>query len=462
MARGRLTARWLALLELETRVERRNGSRPKVMFVAHNHPQIRPGGSEGYAFEIYEALRDAGDFEPMFVARSGPPYNITERHHEGRPFTLANRDPNQYLFYTDASGFDWLFGRSPHKSALTRFFSEFLLDHEPDIVHFHHTMFLGYDILRVTRNTLPNVPIVFTLHEYMPICHRDGQMVRTVTEQVCDGASPRRCHECFPDTGQGTFLMRERFIKSQLEVVDLFITPSRDALERYVAWGIPRSRIVHQPHGRPFSAPLPEADTNRPRDRFGFFGQLTAYKGANILLEAMSILGPDWPGRLWIHGANLEIAKPDWQERLRGLLEAAHGNVHVHGEYSRRDLPRLMERVDWVVVPSIWPETGPLTLLEAFQHERPVICSDIGGMAEKVIDGTNGLHFRRGNPHSLAAAMRHATETPGLWDRLRDGIPRVQNMEEHVERLAGHYRGLLHDLDREETPPLRRGVPQHA
>ena len=35
-------------------------------------------------------------------------------------------------------------------------------------------------------------------------------------------------------------------------------------------------------------------------------------------------------------------------------------------------------------------------------HGRPVICSDIGGMAEKVTDGVDGLHFRGGDPEDLA------------------------------------------------------------
>ena len=46
-----------------------------------------------------------------------------------------------------------------------------------------------------------------------------------------------------------------------------------------------------------------------------------------------------------------------------------------------------MASVDWVVVPSIWWENSPLVIQEAFGYGRPVICSDIGGMAEKVTDG---------------------------------------------------------------------------
>src|SRR4051794_6314677 len=156
-------------------------TRPKVLYVCHSHPDVRPGGAEGYALEVYERIRDAGEFDALFLARSGPPISIASRYHEGRPITQVNDDPNQYFFYTDLSDWDWVFGRSANKSALTRFYRQFLLDHRPDIVHFQHTVWLGYDILRVTRNTLPDAPIVCNIHEYLPICHRAGQMVRTGT-----------------------------------------------------------------------------------------------------------------------------------------------------------------------------------------------------------------------------------------------------------------------------------------
>jgi glycosyltransferase involved in cell wall biosynthesis len=206
---------------------------------------------------------------------------------------------------------------------------------------------------------------------------------------------------------------------------------------------------------------LPD-DHEEPRRRFGFFGQFTAYKGATVLLEAMSLLGEESGVRLWIHGANLEIASAEFQEELSGLLDQAHSNVRFVGQYRAEDLPKLMKRIDWVVVPSITHETGPLTLLEAFQLGRPVICSDIGGMAEKVTDEVNGLHFRRGDAHSLAATMRRAVETPGLWSQLRSGIPPVQTMDEHVDRMGAHYRELLDRRTGSEDKPTKAGALRYA
>ncbi|TOE31852.1 hypothetical protein CGJ44_25955, partial [Vibrio parahaemolyticus] len=56
----------------------------------------------------------------------------------------------------------------------------------------------------------------------------------------------------------------------------------------------------------------------------------------------------------------------------------------------------LLKDVDWVIVPSTWWENSPMVIQEAFNHGRPLIVSDIGGMAEKVAHDVNGLHFRTG------------------------------------------------------------------
>ena len=82
-----------------------------------------------------------------------------------------------------------------------------------------------------------------------------------------------------------------------------------------------------------------------------------------------------------------------------------------------------MREVDWTIVPSTWWENAPVVIQEAFHHGRPIIASDIGGMAEKVRDDIDGLHFHVGNPESLAEAMTRAIREPELWDRLRAGHP---------------------------------------
>src|SRR6202035_1225094 len=123
---------------------------------------------------------------------------------------------SEYFFYTRRDEFDLVLGTARRKGLYIDDWQRFLEVEQPDLVHFQHTLFLGYDMLRMTRRVLPHAPIVYTLHEFMPICHQNGKMirssaVRTMKGELCDHASPQRCHECFPRISAQSFLLRERF-----------------------------------------------------------------------------------------------------------------------------------------------------------------------------------------------------------------------------------------------------------
>lgn len=451
---------------------RARGPKKTVLFICHNHPSVRPGGAEAYALELHRHLRESGEFESVFLAKGGPPLSVAGRQHLGTCVAPVNGASGEYFLYTDGYDYDWTFGTIRHdKELYTKHLRGFLEAVRPDVVHLQHTMFLGYDVLREIKNTLPAAPIVYTLHEFMPICHRQGQMLRVPDDELCMEESPRRCHECYPDISPQTFFLRKRFIQSHLSLVDLFIAPSEFLAQRYVDWGIPPEKIRVEEYGR--TPPQGDVVTEERefRDRFGFFGQLTPYKGLQVLLEAMALLveerrdpddsllaalevaagiGRSGPGEektakpcARIHGANLDLHPGTFQNRIKELLQETGKNVTFVGRYEPSELASLISEVDWVVVPSVWWENSPLVIQEAFHFGRPVICSDIGGMAEKVDDGVNGLHFRAGDATSLARTIKRAAEEPGLWEQLRDGIEPMYAMDEHVATLTGLYYGLL-------------------
>jgi glycosyltransferase involved in cell wall biosynthesis len=416
----------------------------RVLFICHNHPRLYPGGAEGYALHVFHRMQASDEVEPIFLARVGiTPATPT------RPQTVIGafeEGEDEYWIFGDNPDFDKLNQRQREKSLFTVHLRDFLLEHRPDVVHVQHTLYLGVDLLREIRNTLPNAAIVYTLHEYYPICNRGGLMVRTVNdEELCDHDSPKRCHECFPDVSPAEFFMRKRFIQSHLALADRFLAPSRLLLERFVGWGIPRERIFFSELGREAPSRI-EPDRDGSLHRIGFFGQLNFHKGVLVLLNAMRILAGESPNgkpgpELQLHGANLEWQSPEFQEEFHALADSP--NVTFTGPYSEDELPDLMAQVGWVAVPSLWWENFPLVIQEAFQYGRPVICTGIGAMQEKVTDGVNGLHFRRGDPESLAAAIRRATGSPDLWHELRAGIPPVRSLDDDVGSLIATYRELV-------------------
>ena len=419
-------------------------ARLKVLYVVHNHPTLHPGGAEAYALELYETLRESKEIEPLLVARIGT--NVAHRRvsHPGTPFNAVNSDPNQYLVFTETDHFDFFYLTSRDKELYSKHFTNFLLAHRPDVVHFQHSHFIGMDLVSQVRRVLPTVPIVYTLHEFLPICHNDGQMLRTFNGKPCTQASPRRCHECFPSISPQSFFLRKRFIQTHLADVDLFLAPSNWLLDRYVDWGIPTEKIRFEEYGRRAPAVrAPDPEHEAKRTNLGFFGQLSYFKGAKVLLEAMALLAEEKPDvHLWIYGANLDLQTEEFQREIKDLIDDAGDTVTLVGSYEHEDLPKLMANIDWVVVPSLWWENSPLVIQEGFLHRRPVICSDIGGMAEKVDDGVNGLHFHAGDPMSLAQTIARAATTPGLWDDLRGGIPKVFGMDEHMANLLATYQQL--------------------
>jgi glycosyltransferase involved in cell wall biosynthesis len=423
----------------------------KVLYLSNSHPLLHPGGPAAYALELHEAMRQSADVEPVLVSRMGSEQGIPRSHRPGAPFSTLDGDPSQYLVLVEKDGFDPFYLTYGDTSLYSRYFADFLRAQQPDVVHFQHSPLIGCELISLIDRLLPSVPIVHTLHDYRSICHRDGKLVRTGSEALCLEASPRRCHQCFPAISEQDFFLRDRFIRTHLDHVDVFLAPSRFLLERYVDWGMPRERIRFEDYGRPPAVPFPESGEDRPRNRLGFFGDLGPFKGTETLLEAMRILREEQVDvHLWVYGSNLWSYPDDYQQRFWSLLNEA-GNVTFGGGYERGGLPDVMSKVDWVVVPSRWWENSPLVVQEAFLFGRPVICSDIGGMAEKVEHGVNGLHFTVGDARSLADTIRRAVTAPRLWDELSGGIPGVYSMQEHVASLSGMYRELL-EQERVEAP----------
>ena len=407
----------------------------KILIVAHQHPQLSPGGGGLAAYLLYQGLQNVEGVEAFFLARTDEP----ARRRDTTPFSNHRNRSKEILFFSHSVD-NFLFSqRSLH---LIEHFSAMIEHIDPDVLHFHHYLGIGLEMIAVARRKCPKVRIFVTLHEYLAICANSGQMVKTADMSLCEAASPHDCAICFKDIAPSEFLLREAFIKSHFEKVDLFILR-----QRYIAWGIPAWQIaviengiapVHPPPPRPLAA-------GERRSVFGFFGQILPYKGLIELLTAFDYLNQfsaaNTEGiRLIVNGANLEHNQPQFVEWVRENLSRNRHRVHFSGGYRNEDLYRLMAAVDWVVVPSIWWENSPLVIEEALAHRRPVICSNIGGMAEKVRWGPDGLHFAVGNPFELASLVVQLAGENAAWDGLQKSMRRPTTVAESVTRHLQYYR----------------------
>jgi glycosyltransferase involved in cell wall biosynthesis len=394
----------------------------RVLVISHAHPDFSLGGGELAAYNLFKALKQHPHVQDAwFLARADRGRGATGQ--------ITMRRPNEYIW--EQAVHNWHMMKAAHQDSLTTWFADLVRALQPTIVFAHHYAHLGLEYLQVLRQVAPQAKIVMTLHEYMAICSNNGQMIKTGNFRLCSRESFDECHQCFPDRSPEDFWMRKHYFLRNFEHIDMFVAPSEFLRQRYVAWGIAPERIIVIENGQATAEPAPPRTLTRRegRNRFGFFGQINPYKGLATLLEALqhaTKVGIRSNLVLEVHGANLEQQSAEFQARIRDLaaplLESGH--LQWMGPYQPHELPGRIAEVDWVVIPSGWWENSPMVIQEAFVYGRPVICSDIGGMAEKVRHGVDGYHVPASNVLQWSHVLQHAASLTDEWDRLRASIRR--------------------------------------
>jgi glycosyltransferase involved in cell wall biosynthesis len=450
-----------------------------VLVMSHAHPDLSAGGAERAAYSLFDHLKVApGVDQVAFVARAMPEHighSAPIGAFRGRPDELLACPPPLDPFTQSTTDYTRL--EEIVRAVMNRF--------KPDVVHVHHFAFWGVELFELLKRH--GARVVFTMHEFIPICHRQGQMLKT-NGRLCTTSSPAECSACFPNHTPGQFFLREKVFKAFMAHVDHFISPSRFLADRFVAWGLPRDKVsaIENPLARDVLATAatlrakardaaiaaqaaeahdepsrrepargeraleaelagpaggrvfgdrrgggladPPDDLRRiigrreadgggmvryrarqptPRTRIGFFGQVNPYKGIDVLLEAIGLLEDEDRLRLSVglHGANLDMQEPWFREKIERLMEPVRDVVSFRGPYQNDRVLDLMAQYDWIIVPSIWWENSPVVIQEALAIGKPVLCSRIGGMAEKVEDGVTGAYFEAGSASDLALRL---------------------------------------------------------
>jgi glycosyltransferase involved in cell wall biosynthesis len=421
----------------------RPAPRPKVLLFSVFHPELIRGGAQQICYELFQGLREHGAHDTILLASTDSSYPALFK--SGANITGFDGRPDEFMFLMQDYDYWWHKTSSPKAiEALI----DFLESIKPDVVHFHHFFTYGADIITLTRRVLPHARIVFTFHEFMSICAADGQMVRRTDRSLCTHASQVRCHQCFPEHSPEQFLTRRLWFQAHLSHVDVFTCPSRFMIEHFVRWGIAREKIRHVTNGQRIYG-TPSTSVSGSKARFGFFGQFIDKKGVHILLRAVRQLRSEGFTSFTVdlNGDNLRYASEPVREEIQTFLteEAARPPderiVFLNGSYQVDELSGRMARVDWCVVPSIWWESFGLVISEAWMFGKPVICSNVGGPAERVRDEVDGLHFQMGDHRALSRTIQRACCEEGLWEKLVTNLPQAPARETMVAAFEEIYAG---------------------
>jgi glycosyltransferase involved in cell wall biosynthesis len=398
----------------------------KVCIVAHAHPRLSRGGGETAAWREHRALRKAGHDSMLFAAAEDPPEDWPALPDHEALFAVSGMEHDR-LAWADAAAREALVDR--------------LLATGAEVFHLHHLWRVGLDLAALLRKRAPRARLVLTLHEMLAICAHHGQMVTTRGAALCHAASPWACATCFPGRAPTHFALRRAAFLRALSLFDAVVAPSRFLLKRIEEWGFaPReAHVIENTLGDDLlAAPRPPLPPGLAA-RFAFFGRATPFKGLDVLVRALHIARDEIPH------AHLDVHGCDEAEVLRvfpglaDILRELGGMVAFHGPYGGEEVLARMRRSGWVAMPSVWWENSPMVIQEAKRAGVPLIVSGIGGMAEKVREGQDGLHVRPGEPRAWAAALIAAAD-PATHAAMAASLEDAMDAEAYLAALSAALR----------------------
>jgi glycosyltransferase involved in cell wall biosynthesis len=245
------------------------------------------------------------------------------------------------------------------------------------------------------------------------------------------------------------------------------------ALNRYYAQfmaeylGVDRERIHVIPPGLNLDGHRSRSD-RRGREKselesggvtIGFFGRVCHDKGLHLLAEAFALLA----GRQGLPPLRL-VAAGYLADGDRGYLAGIAGRLAERGlaarfEYrgclGRAEKIALLQSLDVMSMPTVWPESKGLPVLEAWANGVPVVVPAHGAFTELVADTGGGLLFAPQDPRALAAAIEQLACDPvtamEMGRRGQDAVHDRYHAERMARQTAELYRTVL-DLRRSGFP----------
>lgn len=383
------------------------------------------GGKEVYCHGLCRALRALGHEVLVAIHHDGNTDSpVGDFRHEEVPVRVLPPIPGPISRSA-------IYGCEP--SAIPGF-DDLLDSYHPHVVHFHDFS-AGANLLHMRSAKRGGARIVLTYHSPGQFCPQRSLLYRG--ESVCDGwIDAVRCTECrlgvqgipavagrlmarIPqdglDSDSDLRLVRaltaraatDRFIGAWRECVETV-----DRIQIHADWvhklldlnSVPAGKVTMIRSGVPTAT---VRDKFRRRHghrilRLAFVGRCDPVKGVHVLVEAVRSLEREAPIRVSFFGPYWDTA---YGRQLARIIKE-DSRFEVPRQVAPSEVVEALMDFDACVVPSVWLETGPLVVLEAFAAGIPVIGSRLGGIAELVRDGVDGRLHTPGDPADLARVLR--------------------------------------------------------
>lgn len=386
------------------------------------------GGSEKYYFELAELLKEHGHEVAFFSMKDEK--NITTGDKE---YFVDKIDLNTG---SKLKAFDVIYSRANYKKM-----KKALEDFKPDIVHINNFQRqLSASIIKAIKKK--NIPIVFTAHDVQAVCPAITMMDNN--KCVCEKCKGGKYLNCIKKKcNKGSTLKSiigaiegyyYRIKKIYTKKINYIITPSNFYKTKLVEDGIPDYKIqaLHN------FVDLKQYDLEVTDEGYAlYFGRLSKEKGILNLVNAFAKLEK---GTLYIAGEGPE------KENIEKIIEENNlqDRVRLLGFLNADEMKDVIRKCRFVVVPSIWYENCPYSVMETLAIGKPVIGANIGGIPELIQEAKTGLVYKFDDIEDLANKMKIFFEDSELAEQFG------KNAKEEAKELYGkekYYQRILDIYD---------------
>ena len=359
----------------------------KILMVNKFH--YLKGGSEKYYFELAELLREHGHEVAFFSMKDEKNIKTDCKEYFVEPIDLNTGSKLKAL--------DVIYSKENKKKM-----EEALDEFKPDIVHLNNFQRqLSASIIDPIKSR--NIPIVFIAHDVQAICPAITMMDND--KNICEKCMKGKYLNCIKKKcNKGSTL---KSIVGALEgyyyrtkniytkKIDFIITPSEFYREKMIEDGIPENKIkaLHN------FVELKDYDLEVSDEGYAlYFGRLSKEKGILNLINAFTKLKE---GKLYIAGEGPE------KETIENIIKEnkLEDRVKLLGFLNSDQMKETIRKCKFVIVPSIWYENCPYSVMETLAIGKPVIGANIGGIPELVKNEQSGLTYKYDDIDDLANKM---------------------------------------------------------
>jgi len=318
---------------------------------------------------------------------------------------------------------------------------------KPNVAHLHNisTHFSPSIIFALKKY---NIPIAMTLHDYKFFCPNYKFF-----------SNNKICFDCLKNKNYNSCLFKKciknswiqslggylegKWQKDFLKVVekiDIFLAPSLFIRKKAIEWGIPKEKVIHLPNFIDENYTSKKIENEKQSNYFLYCGRLSKEKGLKFLIKSFLNISnefPKWKLKIAGDGPEEENLKKEFQENRQ---------IEFLGKKNNKELNKIISKAYLTIVPSLWPENFPYSILESNILTVPVLASKTGGLTELIEHEKTGLLFKPGDKDDLENKIIWAIKNPKkiiqIGKLAQKKVFDKYNSEKYYKKIIKIYEGI--------------------